>query len=199
MITKKEDFLKLQNIFNSVFTGNSLPSQVFKEPFSGFLFQEFDWAMTPSFWDTTIKALAKKSRDSMIYVAVIDPDPVQYIFRHFGHYNMKAIKTSTSGIEYQRELKKGPPDSPGDAMFYNSFQVIWGPSSKKWAIYGNRNYDACVLAVNDLLVSQQEIGEAWRPIDQALEDFICLSYKNQHIPPHDKTELLANYSHKSLL
>ena len=73
-IKTEKDFKDAWTLLNNVFQiDQRMPNQVFKEPFGCFIFEEFDWAMTPEFWNSVIRPLLKlifqlkivKSRDKV--------------------------------------------------------------------------------------------------------------------------------------
>jgi len=134
-IKEHRDFEKCWHLIESAIRPNkNLPEQVFSDQFSNYVFEEFDWAMTPDFWDGVLKKLAIASNDAEIIMAVLDPDPKDYFHRTFGEYNILKLSINISGQEYWNILKTGPEDSEADAILFNSETVIWLPLSMKWAI-----------------------------------------------------------------
>jgi hypothetical protein len=198
-IREKKDFEQLWGLVNSIFKINQrLPDQVFNQNYSHFLFEEFDWAMSADFWDSCIRPLAALSQDTQILVAVLDPDPINYFYREFGYYGWRKVSVDIGGHNYFNLLGAGPASSPADAMLFDSESVVWVPMSKQWAIWGERSYGTCILAFADgnTKLAKTPLLKTWRSADKALDDFICLNFKNQETPKEFADPLRRNYSCK---
>lgn len=193
IISNDKDFMQASALINKIFNKEEFPAQVFRKEFTDFTFEEFDGAMTPEFWDTTIQKLAQTSHDQEIYVAVISPDPVSHYFHHFGYYNILKLPISASAIDYYNFLEKGPAKSPVDAMFYNSRKVVWIPLSGKWAIPGERSLCVCALgfAKDSAILAPQGRGW-WRPASDALEELIDNNFRGRVAPKEFADEFLSN-------
>lgn len=146
-VQKYEDYQIAFLLLNKVFhIQKKLPNQVFKTPFSGFLFQDFDWTLTKDFWDTFLSPLGNVFKDNYILTAVLDPDPIHYFHHNFGYYNMIKFPSNSTANEYWKNLEAGPENSPADAILYNSEIIVWIPPSANWAIWAERNHEICILA-----------------------------------------------------
>jgi hypothetical protein len=197
IIRKKNDFEKVWKLVNSTFKINqSLPNQVFNQDFYNFLFEEFDWAMTPEFWNSFIQPLTFASQDTQILVAIVNPDPINYFYRVFGYYNWFNVPINITGDDYWKILETGPKNSPADAMLFNSEIIVWLPLSAKWAIWGERSYGVCILAFSDdnTRIATTTFTKTWKSVDVALNDYIAINFEGKKIPNKIADSLVLNYS-----
>lgn len=197
-ITDVKQFRDMQLLVGDVFrTSRELPEQVFRNDYSQFVFGQFDWAMEPRFW-LTLQKLAQKTQEDFILMGVLKPHPVEYFYREFNCLNWVKLPIHLTEDEYWERLESGPTDSPADAILYNSFTVVWVPPSKKWAIWGDRGPEICVLGFKrgtfDDGVLPTVVGD-WKAVhDQAVKNWISLSFINQEIPDEFFENLSSNYS-----
>lgn len=175
-----------REIEKTFLTNEGLPGRVFRRDFRWFAFEEFDWAMSGEFWPV-IQELAQASGDTSLLMAVLDPEPEGYFKKEFGYYNWANIPISASRDNYWELLNAHPESSPADSFLVNSEKVVWLPHSAKWAIWGERSYGVCVLAVRE----RMQIG-SWHSVDWALE--ICMnSFKNRVVPAEFAASLRLNF------
>jgi hypothetical protein len=196
-IREIKDFEKLWDVVTSIFKINHrLPDQVFSPSYRNFLFEEIDWAMSADFWDSFIRPLALASQDTHLLVAVLDPEPINYFYREFGYYGWRKLAVDIGGGDYFKLLGVGPASSPADAMLFDSETVVWVPTSKQWAIWGERSSGACILAFADekTKLAKTPLLKTWRSADKALDDFIDLNFKDKKIPKEFADSLRQNYS-----
>jgi hypothetical protein len=186
------DFAQTKEFLSNVFDlEKRLPEQVFRNNFGNFLFEDFDWATTPEFWDT-LQQLCKASNDDHVIVAVVAPDPQNYFYKEFGFYSWLKLPITLSGMDYFSALETGPEESPADALLYSIDTVVWCSPNMKWAIWGERPYGVCVIGFSDesTVVSPQGL---WRPATEALEDFIALNFRKFEIPKEFSDALILHY------
>lgn len=164
----------------------SLPSQVFKEGFVRFGFEEFDWAMSSKFWPT-IQALCQTSGDTSLLLAVLEPDPTNYYKKEFGYFNWVTFSMSASPEEYWDILNRCPDGSPADSLLINSEKVVWLPQSGKWAIWGERSVEVCILGC------RRPGYFGWHDVDWALEVAMPNAFRNRMIPPEYAERFRCNY------
>lgn len=183
----------LRNIFN---TNKELPHQVFNQRCDYYLFEEFYWGMCEEFWPT-VQYLTKIFREKEVTVAVLDPHPTNYFYKEFGYFNYLQLPTSLSSEEYRKVLEIGPEDSPPDAPYYHSEKIVWFSSSKKWAIWGERSLDICVIGFNEavLLDHLMKSPSKWSYLNEDVEDLIGLNFRNMTLPQDFKDSLSKNYAH----
>lgn len=184
----KDSLILLNKIF---YIHEQLPNQVFMSAYSGFMFQDFDWTMTRYFWNFVLKPLGNMFEDDYILTTVLDPDPVNYFYHNFGYYNMFKFPLNTAGSDYWKSLESGPVGSPADAILYNSDIVVWAPASAKWAIWGQRSYEICILAFSDkeshkLASSQLQLN--WKQAGNSLSNSVL-----KNLSPASYNLFLQNY------
>lgn len=177
-----------KDIEKSFLTDRSLPDQVFYSDFKWFAFEEFDWAMSGTDFWAAIQRLAQASGDTSLLMAVLDPEPESYFKKEFGYYNWANIPISASRDDYWELLNAHPESSPADSFLANSEKVVWLPHSAKWAIWGERSYGVCVLAVCE----RMQIG-SWHDVDWALKTCLPYSFKNRVVPAEFAASLRLNF------
>lgn len=169
-----QEFRNLESIVNSIFyTDRQLPEQVFRKDFGNYVFEEFDLAMSDKFWDT-IQILARQAQDEYVLCAVLNPHPLEYYYKEFGYFNWVKLPLNLTADEYLDILNIEPESSPADSITTNSFTIVWLSPSMKWAIWGDRNDEVCVLAFK----VQSNVSEilpqlrTWRFVeDEAVSDW----------------------------
>lgn len=181
-------FIEKRNKVESCFIlNNSLPEVVFAEGFSHFRFDELDWALSSDFWPA-IQELCAISGDDWLLVAVVDPNPLNYYKKEFDLYNWVEISTSASKDEYWEIINRHPDYSPADSILINSEKIVWLPNSEKWAVWGERAFETCVLGYRDAKMSRLG-GE----LDWALRKRFPLTFKDRIIPNSFSEEIIKNY------
>lgn len=168
-------------------TEASLPTKVFRDEFSRFRFEEFDWAMSSEFWPA-MQALCRSSGDTTLLLAVLDPDPLNYYVKEFGYFNWAKLPISASSEEYWELLNQHPEQSPADSLLVNSEKIIWLPPSGEWAIWGERSFEVCVLGCRE-----PNQGDSWHDVDWALETAIPNAFRNKVVPLDFAEKLRRNY------
>ena len=190
----KEDFDKTNKFINNVFcTKNDLPEKVFNDNYGNFLFQEFDWTTSGEFWNT-ISSIAKLMDDNLIIVAVQDPHPVDYYYKHFSYYNWAEIPLEFTNDQYYEFIATAPKDSEADAIIYNTNTIAWMSPSMKWGIWGDRSYGICILAFEKAteIDNVLPILETWRQVKDSI-DWIAINFKDQKIPKNFKNRIIDNF------
>lgn len=182
---------ELEKIFN---INQEFPTQVFNKEYKYYVFEEFNSVMSEDFW-RTIQYLTDTLNEKEITVAVLDPHPKDYFYEEFGYFNYLQIPTSLSNEDYMNILENGPEDSPADAPLYNSEKVVWFSSSKKWAIWGERSLDICVMGFNESTFLDHLLTPPnnWSYLNKSVEELISLNFRNMIIPKEFRDELLKNY------
>ncbi|WP_243521918.1 hypothetical protein [Bacillus pseudomycoides] len=195
-IRNLQEFKKFEKLLNRVFyTKRELPEQVFRKNFGNYMFEQIDLAMSDEFWDT-IQILARKTQDDYILCAVLDPRPLEYYYKEFGYFNWVKLPINLTADEYLDILNIEPDSSPADSIMSNSFTITWLSPSMKWAIWGDRSYEVCVLAFKD----QNNVSEilpqlkTWRFVeDGAVSDWIEMGFRGFTIPKEIADTLKNNY------
>lgn len=128
-----------------------LPEAVFRTKMDHYLFFEFDFMISPDFWNV-INVVARFYSDAFVVVSVVDPDPIQYFYKEFSRCGAFMLSNAADKEVYFSFLEQSPPGSPADALLFNSSIVTWtGAGSDRWAIWGEREVGIGVLgAMGDL-------------------------------------------------
>lgn len=170
-----------------------LPEQVFRGQFTSFLFDNFDWLLSMESWPS-LKALARKSSDSVVIMGILEPDPVGYYHRNLGYYNWALIPTALTSDEYNQVLELHPDGHLADAILYNSFTAFWLSPSLKWGIWGERGCEIGVLGLAESFIDEDLRGilREWMHVDDALGSWIPQGFR-QGVPNAFSTALRENY------
>ncbi|RFU60510.1 hypothetical protein [Bacillus sp. V59.32b] len=193
-----QEYNKVNTLIHTLFEpqGGGLPSQVFSNKFTCYRFLEFDEAMSHDFWPF-IQELGSKSNDPFIINAVLRPDPFEYFYKEFNYFNYTKLPINISEDDYVSILEKGPEGYEADAMLYNSFTVVWASPSMEWAIWGEREFGICIVAINDTAASLKSMLaiDKFKTIeDAAVMDWISLNFRNFEVPKNIANVLKNNYS-----
>jgi hypothetical protein len=165
-----------------------LPSQVFQEGFIRFEFEEFDWAMSSEFW-LSIQDLSRFSGDESCLVAVLDPHPSDYYKKEFGFFNWANLPVSASPDEYWSLLNQHPDGSPADSLLANSEKIVWLPQSGKWAVWGVRSSEVCILGWREAAAPV-----VWHDVDWALKTAVPNCFRDRVVPQDFAERLRKNYA-----
>lgn len=142
-----------------------------------------------------LKQLAIETNEQFVLIAVLEPNPYEYYFNEFGYFNWVKIPTDVLDDFYFEVLEHSPAESIADSILYNSQKIVWTVPSAKWAIWGDRDYGVCILGCKvgcDLKIDQ--IRHDWKSVENALESWIILSFKEQNIPKEFQMKMILNYS-----
>ena len=165
----------------------SLPEMVFREVPRCFKFQDFDWAISADFWPSA-QALCRSSADASLLIAVLEPDPIHYYKKEFGYYNWAELSASASSEDYWTMLSCFPSESRADSILANSEKVVWLPPSKKWAIWGERSCEVCVLG------GWYPAGlSSWNSLEWALEMAMPNAFAGGAVPTGFAQQIRQNY------
>lgn len=177
-IKDKETYLKYKKIVDECFyTKNELPNQVFKKDYSNFLFEEDYLTMCPEFWNI-IKKIAEKTNDDTLILGVLDPDPITYYYKNFGYFNWVELSIDIDEAYYEDIFDIHPEGYEVDCIRHYSVTIAIVPTSKKWAIWVDRDFEICIIGFNNNTLSNEEIIELtsilnkWKNVDEAFEWFI---------------------------
>lgn len=180
-----QDFEAAKSEIEKVFiVDGGLPARVFKSVYRQFAFEQFLWMLSGDVWPA-IQQLAKSSNDETVLMAVLEPKPDSYYKREFGYYNWVRLPISQFGVDYWKLLNQHPPESPADSILCISETILWLPPSAKWAIWGDRGYDICVLG-------GVQAADPWHDLAWAVE-YMRGNFRERRHGEAFIAELMANY------
>lgn len=196
-LTDADEFSRSQRAVDALVRRElHLPEQVFKAPLSHFAFIQWDDVDTSDFFEK-MKSFLDGTGESRWFLAVLEPDPEDYFFRHFGKYSVVEISTGDTFESYRNLLQSDPGDSPADAIAYNSTVIALYSDSGKWAIYGDRDYEFGVAAfadrgLHELFTSSFEPGWLFM-VGEVIKDILPPVFGSKGVPPELRDQLLRNY------
>ena len=194
LITDTADFksrrLEVEKLFHCNAT---LPDQVFREGIDAFAFENFDLMLRDSFWPV-VQELAEVSDDDSVLISVLDPDPSSFWKKHYGHYGSANIPVSISSCEFSDVLNKdSDKESPPGGLQLYANTVILVPQSAKWAIWGQRRWETCVVGFRDEVPTGSLNGLRW-----ALDIYLTYCFKYFTVPPDFAETFRSNYCNSDL-
>lgn len=193
IVNSKQEYDKLLKLVNKAFyIEKRLPEQVFVVPSGKKCVIDFDKAMGYSFWNE-LERLVALSNDSFILMAVLDPHPEDYYYEEFSLYNWYIFPNGSTADDYWNAINWSPADSPADAIVFNSEVVVWLSPTLKWAIWGERRYGICILALSEEIDSYT--SEFCLSIETAITDLVSLNFGSE-LPDEIESKLLFFYGGK---
>ena len=113
----------------------------------------FDDAMTCTLaFAGLLQDLMEWSCDIVCNYAVLEPDPVNYFYKHFKRYPAFEIRRGDPAQLYLGFLNEDPGESAADAISTNSWAWVIVPPSMKWFVHVLRSDD-------------DKGGHLWTPAD----------------------------------
>jgi hypothetical protein len=197
-LTDADEFSRSQLAIDALIRREQhLPGQVFKEPLSHFVFIQWDDVYNTGDFFEKIKSFLASTGESRWFLAVLDPDPEVYFFRHFGKYPFVEISTGDTFESYRQLLQSDPGDSPADAVAHNSTVAVLYSDSGQWAIYGDRDYELWVAAfadrgLHELFTSSFEPDWLFT-VGEVIENILPPVYGGKGVPPELREQLLRHY------
>lgn len=129
-----------------LFSGHRLPKQVFATTVGYFLFFEFVRAFREGAW-RMFSRLAREFGDPMVWVRAVEPDPRSYYEASFGQVAEFAFSADDDAETYTSQTHNWPATSIADAIAYRADVVAWAGTSERWAAWGERELNLCMLHV----------------------------------------------------
>jgi hypothetical protein len=201
-IIEAEEYNKCQNKFEKVILFKKrLPDQIFTDTFSNFVFIDFDDIFFEIFFHGIISYL-KGIGENVMFLAVIEPDPVDYFYRHFKKYPVLELCVSDTLDSYESATQEDPGGSPADAIAFNSTVLVLYSDSMKWAIYADRDFGLGVVAFTNKQLMQDFVALYGKDrifdVNGAISQILEVIYVNcsTGIPTEIRNQLINNYQSK---
>jgi len=128
------------------FSGYRLPKQVFATAAGHFLFFEFGRAFGEGAWRMFAR-LASEFGEGMVWARTVEPEPRTYYEANFGQVAEFAFSAGSDAEAYTSQMHNWPAASIADAIAYRADVVAWVGTSGRWAAWGERELNLCVLHV----------------------------------------------------
>jgi hypothetical protein len=192
---KGEFELNKQIISGIIESDKGFPEQVFKEGWKDFLFMEFDWILQSILFNRTKKFVQEAGGDEFM-LAVLDPDPEKYWFKHFEKYSLLKCSVDDTEEDYLKAMNMAFGDSSADSLICNSNSILIYSGKKNWGFYAERSLEIGVCAFTDETVkntfSRVFGSDMLDNIDQAI-DLMGYGFKDSMVPEKLEKEFRKNY------
>jgi hypothetical protein len=198
-----EDFLTLdqypaarQKVERIFHVERCLPDKVFKRSYRFQLLCEFDFAMSDVLeaFRRTCSPLATDT----ILLSVLDPDPINYFYKHFHKINAVYFRGNITKKEYT-SLRWRNPGNQADAIQFNTGIETYIPSSLSWAMWGERSPEIAVIGLDDPVLAAYLVKENgyWMDAETSLRRFARMPFIDQKVPEDFRRALIANYGSRA--
>ncbi|MCP1461366.1 hypothetical protein J3D57_003336 [Bacillus amyloliquefaciens] len=142
-----------------------------------------------------LKSLAHHHHDEFILMAVLtQPDDMNRFYEEFGYFNWLKIPLNITEDEYLSILTDYPKHSKNDSIMNIASRVVWASPTLKWAIYGERDFEICILGI-DQEIAGKTLG-SWRPLDDRVLDWVSVVFPDQIVSDEFQKKLAAHYKYK---
>lgn len=185
--------LKVESAFH---VEKNLPDQVFKRAYRFYLLHEFDTGMS-DFLEVLRKTRSNLAAETVL-LSVLDPDPIDYFYKHFQKINAFYFKASITEDEYYTMRWRNPGNEP-DAIMFNSRVETCIPESASWAMWGERAREITVIGLDDPAMVAYLVGENgyWMDAETASVEFAGMPYARHEMPDNIRRTLIANYGSRA--
>lgn len=197
------EYNKLKKIIDEIyFDDKVLPNQVFRQKYEKFLCEEFDLMIIDDFQEN-IKILSNLSDDKEIIFGTISPEPDSYYYKYFGYYSVVKLPINITNEQFYDLIEYAPKNNEADSIRFRSDILICMPLSKKWAIYGSRDYEICILGFQSEYIKQiKSFLPRWIPIEDTINKYMYPFFKVMpefltvlNISKNDlKNKIIKNYT-----
>jgi hypothetical protein len=184
---------KVESIFH---VERCLPDQVFKHPYRIHLLSEFDYGMG-GFLDALRKTRSVLAGDTVL-LSVLDPDPINYFYKHYHKINAFYFKANITKKEYI-SLRWRNPGNEADAIQFNTGIETYIPNSLSWAMWGERSREIAVIGLDDPALAAFLVKENgyWMDAETASNEFASMPYPQQNMPEDFRRSLIAKYGSRA--
>ena len=174
-----------------------LPENVFKGSLTHFVFIHADDLFHTQDPFGKMKSFVTSISEERWFLAVVEPDPEDYFFRHFGKYSIIEMSVNDTTDEYRRILLEDPGDSPADAIMINSTIMMLASDSGRWAIYVDQGMELAIAGFVEREL-RENFTAAYHPdgmldVDEAIERVLEPLYEQEKVPEDIRRQLTSNY------
>lgn len=214
-VSSPERFSRLLERRKKLFReGVRLPEYVFMDHYELFRVADYNAGLLAEFYDLMLEFSRQLKISEMVFI-MVDPDPSEYYYSHFGKYGVITIDCNNdAGEDIINLLLEGPPESDADIMLslINQFSLFpLTPEDPDWCVWGDRDGEATIVALKDRNKVEQflELDGKWakhirrvhidlmttEPIE-AVNGFMRLGFRDHVIPDWFKNPFLKNYDRR---
>lgn len=179
LITDKNVFSALRTQCSTVFDiEKRLPEKVFQNKFERYCAFEHSQIGSESFAAYLVD-MACRFSDVTVNYMTLEPDPVDYYFKHCGFYGVASFDPATLIDNYMKIMFRG---GSADSFLARGGDVgvFWG-SSLQWGIFCDRiSWELCVMGFYDGL--KQSIMNVFDCMNtQLIGDYISNEYRHKPV------------------
>jgi hypothetical protein len=198
-----EEFLTLdefpaamQKVENTFRVERRLPKQVFKRPYRFQLLCQFDIAMGELL--NRLREMRTSLGNETVLLSVLDPDPINYFYKHYHKINAFYFKAGITKHEYY-SLRWRNPGNQADAIQFNTGIETYIPSSFSWAMWGERSPEIAAIGLDDPALAKTLIAEKgyWMDAETSLLRFARMPFIDHKVPEDFRRALIANYGSRA--
>jgi hypothetical protein len=189
----EDDALRADRLLSGVLADTSgLPSQVFRAPYSHYLFFSYGNLQREQCW-ATLLSLSAKDRLSLIY---LDPHYRSLRSDEVGKFGILFIDGESSWNDVARSLWESPTANLADSFNGGCHRCLLVGPACGWFVYGDRGWDLAVAAFSSFKAKEEFRVRAnqWLDISSAKEavDFVQ-RVSGGHCPDSFAADFLRNY------
>jgi hypothetical protein len=109
-----------------------------------------------------------------VLLSVLDPDPINYFYKHYQKINAFYFKAGISKHEYYT-LRRRNPGNRADATQFNTEIEAYIPSSVNWAMWGERSREIAVIGLDDPVLAAYLVTENgyWMDAETSFAGAVC--------------------------
>lgn len=86
----------------------------------------------------------KDIHEKRFWICSVNPDPVNYYYKHFEFYGAFDVSVDTSRDEYYRYFSNFPEGYSADSLCFRPETLFLSSESYNWGIYTDRDWDVAV-------------------------------------------------------
>jgi hypothetical protein len=175
----------------------SLPDQVFKENYTGFLVDDTTWLP----WEILSSSTLGRKKE-LITIACLDPEPKED-FRLFGHYPVFQLSNHADYEEYMSMLWLEVESNvePMQSWFRGSNKVVWLPESLEWAAWQSYDLEVCIIAFNKETGADKipfnpdwwPVQNNWMTAETVIKGLMRQVFLGKEVPEDIAVPFLKNY------
>lgn len=143
-ISDEQIFINKKNELYKIFDNTrKIPENVFNKNFQKFLFLEFDYIYTHTFFNGLLSYLDKKKESHFTFFTTL-PDPESFYLKKYGEYSIGIISVFCSYTNYCNFLHKEPLDLAATSDYVSLFSNLCD-----WGFWGSKDWEVAIIGFHD--------------------------------------------------